>query len=272
MCEWLSVHKSSYYKWRDRKPSETAIRREYVSKAVVVAFDQYKKRYGAPRIAEELNETGIPCSVNHIAELMAELGLKARNGKGFKYCPSASGQSNICENLLNRQFQATKPNEKWVSDITYIEVPRGHVYLAVIMDLFSRQIIGWAMDKTMTTELILQAFNMAVATRQTTPGLILHSDRGVQYRSKDYQLKLVDRGIQCSMSRKGNCWDNAAMESFFSRLKVESLHAESFLNYEEAYSAVFEYIELFYNRIRRHSANGYKSPAEYENQYYKKCA
>lgn len=272
MCGWLDVSTAGYYKWRDGEPSQQEVRREQVRNAVVVTFDKFKKRYGAPRIAVELNESGIECSVNHIAELMADAGLKARNGKKFKYCASSSGLNNVGENLLNRNFHAQKPNEKWVSDITYINVARGHAYLAVVMDLYSRQIIGWALGKTMTTELIMGAFNMAVAKRGVNPGLILHSDRGAQYRAKEYQLSLVDRGIQCSMSRKGNCWDNAVVESFFSRIKVESLHAERFKGIDEAYSSVFEYIELFYNRVRRHSALGYKSPMNYEDEYYKQSA
>ena len=140
------------------------------------------------------------------------------------------------------------------------------------MDLFSRQIIGWAMDRTMTTELIIEAFQMALGKRKVQPGLILHSDRGVQYRSGEYQRALLDNGIQASMSRSGNCWDNAVIESFFARLKVESVHAESFETLDEAYSSVFEYIERFYNNVRRHSSNGYKSPKDYEKIYYEKCA
>lgn len=272
MCRWLSVSRSGYYKWRSRTPSQQALQREHVRQAVVVAFNQYKKRYGAPRVAVELNESGIPCSVNHIAKLMAQSGLKARNGKNYKYFPSPNQFNHVSEDLLRRNFTVDKPNEKWVSDITYIKVKKGHVYLAVIMDLFSRQIIGWAMDATMTTDLILEAFEMAVTKRQVKPGLILHSDRGVQYRSNEYQRCLLDEDIKSSMSRKGNCWDNAVIESFFARLKVESIHTESFDGLDEAYSCVFEYIELFYNSVRRHSTNGYKSPKEYERIYYEKCA
>ena len=272
MCRWLKISRSGYYKWRNRKPSSQAKRREYVRQAVVIAFDRYKKRYGAPRVTVELNESGIPCSLNHVAKLMAEGGLKAKNGKNYKYFPSPGMFNHISGNLLRRNFTASRPDEKWVSDITYIKVRKGHVYLAVIMDLFSRKIIGWAMDKHMTTDLILEAFNMAVASRQVRPGLVLHSDRGVQYRSGEYQRALLDEDICVSMSRKGNCWDNAAMESFFARLKVESLHAEKFIGLDDAYSSVFEYIELFYNSVRRHSANGYKSPKEYEQLYYEKCA
>ncbi|WP_346837982.1 IS3 family transposase [Microbulbifer sp. SAOS-129_SWC] len=180
--------------------------------------------------------------------------------------------NNVSDNLLRRRFQAGKPDEKWVSDITYIKVEKGFVYLAVIMDLFSRKIVGWSLDSTMTNQLIIDAFEMAVASRKVEPGLILHSDRGVQYRSGEYQALLLDEGIRPSMSRKGNCWDNAAMESFFARFKVEALYAEDVTTKKEAYSCVFDYIELFYNSHRRHSTLGYKSPNAFEQDHHRMCA
>lgn len=272
MCRWLQVSRSGFYKWRQRTPGPREQQRLLVEKAVVIAFKQFKHRYGAPRIAIELKESGVPCSVNHIAKLMAENDLQAKNGKNYKYFPSVQARNHVSDNLLARQFKATKPNEKWVSDITYIKIERGFVYLAVIMDLFSRKIIGWSLDTTMTNQLIMDAFNMAVAARKVEPGLILHSDRGVQYRSGEYQHLLITEGIRPSMSRKGNCWDNAAMESFFARLKVESIYGESFKGKMEAYANMFEYIELFYNSVRRHSTNSYLSPNNYEKNYYDKCA
>ena len=178
----------------------------------------------------------------------------------------------MADNVLARNFTANKPDEKWVSDITYIDVDGEWMHLAVILDLFSRQIVGWAVDETMTTELILEAFNMAVARRDVTPGLILHSDRGVQYRSGEYQQALQEHDITPSMNRKGNCWDNAVMESFFSRLKVELIYAEDYKTRSEVHTGLFEYIEVFYNRIRRHSSLGYKSPAQHEENYYAQCA
>jgi putative transposase len=272
MSRWLKVSRSGYYKWLSRKISSREQRRLLVESAVVSTFKQFKHRYGAPRIAVELKEAGIPCSLNHVAKLMAANDLQARNGKSYKYFPSIQARNHVSDNLLARNFTASRPNEKWVSDITYIKVDRGFVYLAVIMDLFSRKIIGWALDTTMTNQLIIDAFEMAVKARQVEPGLILHSDRGVQYRSGEYQHLLLTEGIKPSMSRKGNCWDNAAMESFFARLKVESIYAEDLKGKKEAYSCVFEYIEMFYNTIRRHSANSYLSPNNYENNYYAKCA
>lgn len=240
--------------------------------ATIDVFHEFKKRYGAPRIQQELEAAGIACCVNNIANILQQEGLRARNGKHFKYAPTAYATSNVAGNILNRQFKASRPDEKWVSDITYIDVDGEWMHLAVIMDLFSRQIIGWAVDETMTTELILDAFNMAVGRRNVRPGLILHSDRGVQYRAGEYQQALMDKEIIPSMSRKGNCWDNAVMESFFARLKVELIYAEEYKTSEQTYSGLFEYIEVFYNRIRRHSSLGYVSPIQYEEYYQAQCA
>lgn len=272
MCRWLSVSRAGYYKWRKRVPSGQARRRAQVREAVIVVFDRFKTRYGAPRIAVELRESGMSCSVNHVACLVAESGLKARNGKRFRYFPAPNASNHVSDNLLDREFTAVRPNEKWVSDITYIPLDRGFAYLAMIMELFTRQIIGWALDSTMTSALVCRAFDMAMAKRRAKPGLVLHSDRGVQYRSSDYQGLLYDHGVRPSMSRKGNCWDNAAMEAFFARLKVESIYAEPLRTKDDAYAQVFDYIELFYNNVRRHSAIGYRSPKQYEADYYAQCA
>jgi transposase InsO family protein len=272
MCGWLGVSRAGYYKWLSRGTSESEKRQQSLEKVIATTFERFKHRYGAPRLAVELNESGIPCSVNYVAKLMAQSSLKARNGKGYKFFPNIQARNHVSDNLLRRDFTAERPDEKWVSDITYIPLDKGFAYLAVVMDLYSRKIIGWSLDSTMTNQLIIDAFQMAYDSRQVKPGLILHSDRGVQYRSGEYQHRLLSKGIRPSMSRKGNCWDNAAMESFFSRLKVESVYADQPTTKQEAYSLVFEYIELFYNRVRRHSAIGYKSPAEYEQEYHEKCA
>jgi putative transposase len=272
MCRWLNLARSGFYRWRQRNPSPRAVQRETVRNAVVEVYHKFYKRYGAPRITEELNALGLACSKNHVAQILQIEGLKARNGKAFKYQPNASATYGVADNLLARNFSASRPDEKWVSDITFIDVDGEWMHLAVIMDLHSRQIIDWAVDETMTTELVLEAFQMAVSRRQVKPGLILHSDRGVQYRAGEYQDTLARHQIQCSMSRKGNCWDNAAMESFFSRLKVELVYAEDFKSSEQAYRSLFEYIEVFYNRVRRHSSLGYVSPVQFEQQYYAKCA
>ena len=272
MCRWSKVSRSGYYKWRRRAPSARDLRKLEAERLLVNLFSRFKSRYGSPRMTVELNESGLPISENTVAKLMAKQGLKARNGKGYKYFPNVLANNNVSDNLLRRRFQASKPDEKWVSDITYIKVEKGFVYLAVIMDLFSRKIVGWSLDSTMTNQLIIDAFEMAVASRKVEPGLILHSDRGVQYRSGEYQALLLDEGIRPSMSRKGNCWDNAAMESFFARFKVEALYAEDVTTKKEAYSCVFDYIELFYNSHRRHSTLGFKSPNTFEQDYHRMCA
>ncbi len=271
MCRWLSVSRSGYYAWRNREPSSRALKREYVRQAVNDTYFEYNRIYGAPRIVRELNDADIDCSLNHVASLLREMGLKGRNGKRFKYTPSPESTSGVADNLLERQFTADRPNEKWVSDITYIEVDGGWVYLAVVMDLFSRRIVGWAMDEEMKVDLVLEAFNMAMSNRDVGPGLILHSDRGVQYRALEYRQALEQGDVVASMSRKGNCWDNAAMESFFSRLKVEFVYATEYATLNDAYSNVFEYIEMFYNSVRRHSAIDYRSPIQHE-QEYAQCA
>ncbi len=271
MCRWLEISRSGFYRWRDREPSSRACRREVVRLAVNDTYFEYNRIYGSPRIVRELNDAGIACSKNHVADLMREMGLKARNGKRFKYEVSPEAVAGVADNVLARNFAASKPNEKWVSDITYIELDDGWVYLAVVMDLFSRQVIGWSIDDQMTVDLVRNAFNMAVAKRDVQPGLILHSDRGVQYRAWEYQAALESHEITPSMSRKGNCWDNAAMESFFSRLKVELVYAGQYATLEAAYRSVFEYIEVFYNRVRRHSAIGYQSPVKFE-EAYAQCA
>lgn len=267
MCRVLAVSTSGYYAWRNRPESAQARRREKFGELVESIYYGFKKRYWAIRITEELQEGGLSCSLNYIANLLKEKGLKARNGKGFKYFPAVESKTNVSENLLRRRFEAQAPNQKWVTDITYIKVNRTWLYLAVVLDLFSRKVVGWSLGTHMREELILEALDMALSNRMVKEGLLLHSDRGVQYRGNTYQEALEANGIVCSMSRKGNCWDNAVMESFFSRLKVELIYAENYQRIEEAKSGIFEYIEIFYNRKRRHSALGYKSPARYEQEF-----
>ena len=231
---------------------------------VADTWSTFKARYGAPRIARELKTINLPCSVNYVADLLKQQGLKARNGKAFSYGGHPLTMNNVADNLLWRQFGAEGPNQKWTTDITYIWVDKQWLYLATVMDLYSRSIVGWSLDKQMTETLVIDALKMAFNRRDIEPGLIIHSDRGVQYRSQRYIDYMRSRGCTPSMSRKGNCWDNAPMESFFSRLKVELIYAEQYRTVDEVKAGVFEYIEVFYNRLRRHSAIGYISPAEFE--------
>jgi len=267
MCRVLKVSRSGYYSWKARTQSARADRREVLKLQVEKLYEHFKKRYGAPRLTKELKANGITCSHNYVASLLVELGLKARNGKRFKYSRPNSSKKNIQPNILARNFKAERPNEKWVTDITYIWVNGKWLYLAAVMDLFSKAIVGWALATHMMDSLIKDAFEMAVSRRKITADLIVHSDQGIQYRSNEYQQHLLSHGCLLSMSRKGNCWDNAAMESFFSRLKVELVYAEQLKNFAQAKLLIFEYIEVFYNRIRRHSANNYMSPMQFEQQF-----
>jgi len=267
MCRSLSVSRAGFYAWLKRPVSARDQKRLAVGCAVEETYTAFKRRYGAPRLTVELNARGIGCSRNHVAMLLRERGLKARNGKGFRYTPRTEAMTNVENNLLCRNFRAPAPDRKWVSDITYIKVGRTWLYLAAVMDLYARKIIGWALDRHMREGLILEALDMAVSHREGRRGAVIHSDRGVQYRGNEYQETLRQHGLRASMSRKGNCWDNAVMEAFFSRLKVELIYAENYRTVEEARAGIFEYIELFYNRTRRHSANGYISPNDCEQQY-----
>lgn len=266
MCRVLGVSRSGFYKWQARSPSAAQLRRERVETKVVELFGEFKARYGAPRLADELKEAGLPCSKNFVANIMRLRGIRARNGKGFHYRPASPTMIHVEENLLRRRFYAEGPNQKWVTDITYIWVKGRWLYLATVMDLYSRAIVGWKLDTSMTEKLAIGALRMAFSKRETQAGLIIHSDRGVQFRSVKYLDMVRSRGCLPSMSRQGNCWDNAVMESFYSRLKVELIYAEQYASIEAARSGIFEYIEIFYNRKRRHSALGNISPAEYERR------
>ena len=264
MCRVMGVSRAGYYRWKSRPESARQARREAMKGQVADTWSNFKARYGAPRITEGLKALSIPCSVNYVAELLRIQGLKARNGKRFTYGGHPLTMNNVAENLLWRDFSAKRPNQKWTTDITYIWVDKQWMYLATVMDLYSRTIVGWALDRHMTEQLVISAAQMAFDRRGDWPGLIIHSDRGVQYRSQKYIDFIRRHGANPSMSRKGNCWDNAPMESFFSRLKVELIYAEKFETVQQIKSAVFEYIEVFYNRLRRHSALGYISPVQFE--------
>ncbi len=266
MSRAMGVSRSGFNKWLNRPETPRAQRKAEYTQRVMDTYQEFEAAYGAPRITEELNALGFSCSENYIANIMAEQGIRARNGKGFKYSRHSLAMNNVSDNLLWRDFHAEKPNKKWTSDITYIWVENKWLYLATVMDLYSRRIVGWSFGETMTEALIEDALTMAFDRREVEPGLVVHSDRGVQYRSQRYVDCLNRKGCRISMSRKGNCWDNAPMESFFSRLKVELIYAKNYRSIEEAMSGIFSYIEIFYNRKRRHSANGGLSPAAFEEK------
>ena len=262
----MSVSRSGFNKWLKGSDSVRTQRKHYYTEKVLETYETFDAIYGAPRIKQELNEAGLPCSENFVAKIMAEHGLRARNGKGFKYSRHSLSMNNVSENILWRDFNADQPNRKWTTDITYIWVEKRWWYLATVMDLYSRRIIGWRLSSTMDESLIADALEMALERRGVHPGLMVHSDRGAQYRSQKYIDRLIAAGCRISMSRKGNCWDNAPMESFYSRLKVELIYAKNYQSIEDARSGIFSYIEIFYNRQRRHSANGGVSPVDYEEK------
>lgn len=266
MCAVLGVHRSGFYRWRDAPKSKREARRHEVTELVKDTYEEFEAAYGAPRITQELNALGHKCSVNFIANIMQEQGIIARNGKAFNYGGHALTMHNVADNLLWRDFSTDRPNQKWVTDITYVWVEKQWLYLATVMDLFSRKIIGWSLDTNMTEQLITRAMQMAIDARGVSPGLIVHSDRGSQYRSNAYVGFLERHNITRSMSRKGNCWDNAVMESFYARLKVELIYAKNYQSIDAARSGIFGYIEVFYNRKRRHSANDGVSPVEFEEK------
>ena len=266
MADALSVSRSGFNKWLKRPSSARSKRKAEYTQRVKDTFEEFEASYGAPRITKELNDLGHACSENFIAKIMAEQGIRARNGRGFRYTRHSLAMNKVSDNLLWRDFHADRPNQKWTSDITYIWVESRWLYLATVMDLYSRRIVGWSFGETMTESLIEEALTMAFDRRSIEPGLIVHSDRGVQYRSQRYIDYLKRKGCRISMSRKGNCWDNAPMESFYSRLKVELIYAKNYQSIDEARSGIFSYIEIFYNRKRRHSANGGISPVKFEER------
>jgi putative transposase len=223
-----------------------------------------KARYGSPRIHAELVARGMPCTVNSVARLMRERGIAAKTKRKFRRTTDSNHGHPVAENVVNRDFKPIAANRTWTADITSIATGEGWLYLAAVEDLYSRKIVGWSMGSRIDSRLVVDALEMALAGRRPGEGLVAHSDRGSQYASEHYQGVLARHGIICSMSRRANCWDNAPMESFFASLKKELTRGEVFATREQARASLFEYIEVFFNRVRRHSSLGYRSPAEYE--------
>lgn len=265
MCRVLEVSKSGYYDWLDRPESRRAIRHRYLLTRIRQAYIENRNVYGAPRIHAELVDRGERVGKNTIAYLMRRNRIQSKVHKRFVTTTDSKSTRHPAANVLAGDFKPARANEKWASDVTYIPTRKGWIYLAVIMDLYSRKIVGWSMSEKNSTELVENALAMATAQRGSAGGIILHSDQSVQYSSITYQQKLNSMGIVCSMSRKGNCWDNAPMESFFHSLKTEWVGFEDYKTRPEAKASLFDYIELFYNRKRRHSALNYRSPMAFEN-------
>jgi putative transposase len=264
MCSVLEVSTSGYYAWRDRPESVRAQRNRKLLGQIRDAHQRSRCNYGSPRVTQELRAAGHCVGENRIARLMRAAQIRAKSARKWRATTQSSHRLPVAQNTLNRAFSVAQPNRVWAGDISYVWTAEGWLYLAVVLDLYSRAVIGWAMGERLTAELATQALTMALWRRKPAGGLLHHSDRGIQYAAGDYQQLLADHGIDCSMSRKGNCWDNAVVESFFHTLKVELVHHRRYFTRNEARQDIFEWIEVFYNRQRRHSTLGYRSPAEFE--------
>jgi putative transposase len=266
MCKLLTVSTSGYYDWRDRPPSKRAQENAILAAKIKAIFDKEHARAGAKRIAKRLNREGIKVGRHRVARIMRSNGWRAKAAKKFKATTNSNHKLSVAPNLLQQNFSASMPNEKWVSDITYVWTEEGWLYLAVVMDLYSRMVVGWSMSERMTSQLVIDALQMAIWRRKKPQGVIIHSDRGSQYCSHDYQKLLAENGFICSMSKRGDCFDNASMESWNHSFKVEAIHGEKFSTRADAKNHVFEYIDVYYNRKRLHSRLGYLSPVYFEAQ------
>ena len=265
MCATLNVSRSGYYASLRRPVSQRQQRREELIEQIRQAYQQNRCIYGSPRVHAELVARQVSVCVNTVARLMKQTGLHSKIKRRFVvHTTDARHDHPVASNVLDRCFAAQTPNCKWCCDITYVPTNEGFLYLAAVIDLYSRRIVGWAMADHLRADLCLDALTMALACRRPASGLLHHSDRGVQYACEQYQQLLADHGIEVSMSRTGNCHDNAVMESFFGTLKTELIYHEQYTTRQQARSSIFEYIEVFYNRQRRHSAIGYQSPETFE--------
>jgi putative transposase len=264
MCRVLQVSRSGYYAWHKRPAAERRRQDQRLALEVAAIHAESRGRYGSPRVHAELHQRGQRIARKRVARLMRTAGLRARVRRRFRCTTDSKHGMAIKGNLLARRFAVSTPNAGWVSDITYLWTLQGWLYLAVVLDLFSRRVVGWSLSERLERGLALDALGMALKGRQPAGGMLHHSDRGSQYASQEYQQLLAAHGILSSMSRSGNCWDNAVAESFFATLKIELVYQTQWRTRQEASSALFEYIELFYNRQRRHSALGYLCPNEFE--------
>ena len=264
MCRQLRVSRSGYYAWATRQPS---LRKQQDAQLVVEIETSHKASrgsYGSPRIVRDLKERGFHVGRRRVARLMRDNGITGRAPRRFRRTTDSRHGLEVADNVLNREFEVDAPDKVWATDITYIRTWQGWMYLAVVVDLFSRRVVGWSMATHMRTGLVLGALQMALGRRSPRQDLLHHSDRGSQYASHRYHQELQQRGITCSMSRKADCWDNAVVESFFATLKKELIHRRPWPSIRAARTAIAEYVEVFYNRKRRHSTLGYISPAEFE--------
>lgn len=268
LCAVMRISPSGYYAWRRRPASQRSKENNALIVEIAEIHEKSGRNYGSPRVYQELIANGYQLSENRVARLMRTGNIVAKRKKKRKITTNSAHNYPIAPNLLDRDFSADQPNQKWVTDITYIPTAEGWLYLAVVIDLFSRMVVGWAMDATMGAELVKKAFIMAVTNRKPAKGLLHHSDRGSQYASGLYRKMLADYHVCVSMSCTGNCYDNAVAESFFSTLKREQVDEQDYQTRQHAKTDIFGYIEGFYNSLRRHSTLDYLSPAQFEQRYY----
>lgn len=266
MCEILGISRSGYYAYKSRTKSKRETEREELLKEIRIVFKSSRELYGSPRITAALLSKGIKCNKKRVAMIMHSNGIKAKTVRKYKATTNSKHRLPVANNLLNQNFEVNHPNKVWSGDITYIWTKMGWLYLAVVLDLYSRRIVGWHVDKYMTKELVIKALKKAVINRKLRKDIIFHSDQGIQYASNEFRSVLDKEAIEQSMSRKGNCYDNAVSESFFHTLKTELIYFEKYDTREDAKLSIFEYIEVYYNRKRIHSTIGYKSPAQFEGE------
>lgn len=272
MCRVFEVSRSGYYRWSRRQTGQRAMANERLDAEIKAIYVGSKGRYGSPKITRELQDRGHRVGKNRVAKRMHLAGLRSKIRRKYRVTTNSKHDFPIAPNRLERNFTAAAPDKVWVSDITYLATRSGWLYLTVIIDLFSRMVVGWALSSSLSHEMVVTALKRAIRSRHPAKGLIFHSDRGVQYACTDFRKKLDAHGFIQSMSRKGDCWDNAVAESFFGIMKTELVYHEKYEGHHDTLHSIFEYIEAFYNRQRRHSALGYLSPAEYEKQKLKLCA
>lgn len=267
MCQVLEVSSSGYYAWLEREPAAASARQDRLAGAVTRSFLDSDRAYGYRKVWEDMAAWSIACCPETVRRVMKRLGFWAQRKRRFVVTTDSNHGHAVASNLLNRDFYADAPDQKWVADITYIPTQEGWLYLAAVLDLFSRKIVGWATSERIDEALVTAALNRAIAQRRPGPGLLHHSDRGSQYAADGYQRLLEKTGMVCSMSRKGNCWDNAVMERFFGSLKTERVYRKTYTTRAEAKKDLFMYIEWFYNAARRHAALGYQTPNAVEARY-----
>ena len=270
MCKVLAVAPSGYYAWRSRSPSRREMANRALKATIKKVLDDSDQTYGSPRIYQVMRKMGLLCSQNRVARLMRAEGLRAKQVRRFRSTTQRNHSHRVAANVLQRDFAVERPNQKWLADITYIPTLEGWLYLAAILDLFGRRVVGWAMAERMTTDLTLRALKMALQQRRPSPGLVHHSDQGSQYTDGRYQALLATHGIEASMNSAGTWYDNAPMESFFGTLKSERVHHILYRDRDEATTDLFYYIEGWYNRWRLHSSLAYESPEVFEQLYYQR--